>query len=50
MTVAGTSRERERQREERAHARKDNCRALYEQYEIQKLGQSDQVQTPLRPA
>jgi len=47
MAVARTSHERERQRKERPHARKDNCRALDEQYEIQKLGQSDQVQTPL---
>jgi hypothetical protein len=49
LAVAGTSRQRERQREERAHGRKDNCRAVDEQYELQKLGQSDQVQTPFRP-
>jgi cell division protein FtsN len=47
MAFAGTSRERERQRKERPHGRKDNCRAPDEQSELQKLGQSDQVQTPL---
>ena len=46
--VAGASRKRERQQKERAHGRKDNCRAVDEQSELQKLGQSDQVQTPRR--